>query len=128
MRNFLPSLLCVASLAILPAVAYAHGSNVFESETETPSERGAVFESETEKPSEHGAGQHVHAATHTGHAADASAEEFEELHDEIAHLEERLIAHDQRVRMTDIVGGIGYIVGITGAAYYYLGSRRKKQP
>ena len=107
MRNFLPFLLYLALLAILPTVAYAHGSNVFESD----------------KPLENVTGQH----THTGHAADATTDEFEELHDEIAHLEERLIAHDQRVRMTDIVGGIGYIVGITGAAYYYLGGRKRKQ-
>ena len=109
MCNFLPLLLCLGLLAILPAVAYAHGSNVFESAEE----------------SKHDAGQHVHATAHAGHASDGSTDELEELHEEIEHLEERLIAHDQRIRITDILGGIGYIVGVTGAAYYYFGARRK---
>jgi hypothetical protein len=110
MRSFLPLLLCLGLSAVLPGAAYAHGSNVFESAEE----------------SDHHAAQHTHAAAHAGDVADAPDDEFEELHEQIDHLEERLNAHDERVRMTDILGGIGYIVGISGAAYYYLGSRRKQ--
>ena len=54
-----------------------------------------------------------------------SADQLDSLRAEIVRLEEQLNAYEDRVRMTDILGGIGYIVGITGAAYYYLGSRRK---
>ena len=43
------------------------------------------------------------------------------LRAEIVRLEEQLMAYEDRLRLTDILGGIGYIVGITGAAYYYLG-------
>jgi nickel transport protein len=55
-----------------------------------------------------------------------SADQFERLHAEIVRLEQQLNAYEDRMRITDILGGIGYIVGITGAAYYYLGARRKR--
>lgn len=100
-------LVCLEMLALLPAVAFAHGSNVFDSGHET--------------------GTHTHAAAHADHATGDAIAEFDELHEQIEQLEARLIAHDERVRMTDIVGGIGYIVGIAGVAYYCLGSRRSKQ-
>jgi nickel transport protein len=54
-----------------------------------------------------------------------SSDQLDSLRAEIVRLEEQLNAYEDRIRMTDIVGGIGYIVGITGAAYYYVGSRRK---
>lgn len=54
-----------------------------------------------------------------------SAEQLDALRAEIVRLEEQLNAYEDRIRMTDILGAIGYIVGITGAAYYYFGSRRK---
>jgi len=60
-------------------------------------------------------------------AAEESAHEhLEEIHDEIVQLREQLDAYEHRARLTDILGGIGYIAGITGVAYYYLGARRKR--
>jgi nickel transport protein len=53
-------------------------------------------------------------------------EQFKLLRAEIVRLEEQLRAYEDRVRFADILGGIGYIAGITGAAFYYLGARRKK--
>jgi hypothetical protein len=92
--------------AIVPSLVLAHGSNVFESG--------------------HASGDHAHAASPVNHAPGDSPSTVEELHEQIEHLEDRLIAHDERMRVTDVVGGIGYIVGISGAAYYYLGARRRK--
>ncbi|MEM2145689.1 MAG: carboxypeptidase-like regulatory domain-containing protein, partial [Candidatus Jordarchaeaceae archaeon] len=59
------------------------------------------------------------------HSHLSSDDQFEMLRAEIARLSEQLQRYEDRVRMTDIIGGIGYIVGLTGAAYYYLGSRRR---
>lgn len=56
-----------------------------------------------------------------------SADQLAGLRAEIVRLEEQLNAHENHIRMTDILGGIGYIAGISGAAYYYFGVRRKKQ-
>ncbi len=59
-------------------------------------------------------------------AVPLSSDQLELLHAKIDHLEEQLMAYEDRLRVTDVLGGIGYIVGITGAAYYYFGSRRKR--
>jgi nickel transport protein len=32
----------------------------------------------------------------------------------------------QEVRWHDVLGGIGYIVGVAGIAFYFLGVRRKE--
>lgn len=55
-----------------------------------------------------------------------STDQFDRLHAEIVRLEEQIRAYEDHIRITDVLGGIGYIVGITGAAYYYLGARRKR--
>ncbi len=104
MRSFSYVLVGLAVSALLPAMVFAHGSNIYEP----------------------GHSHSPKAATHEGHEFGSSGDEFEELHEQIEELHEQLEAHDERVRLTDVIGGIGYIVGITGAAYYYLGARRKK--
>ena len=106
MRSLCSFLFGVSLAALLPAVVLAHGSNVFEPGHEKDA--------------------HAHAAAHGERASGDEAAEFDELHEQIEQLEAKLIAHDERARVTDIVGGIGYIVGITGVAYYYLGARRAK--
>jgi nickel transport protein len=40
-------------------------------------------------------------------------------------LREQLEAHDARVRLQDVLGGIGYIVGLAGLALWWYGSRRR---
>jgi nickel transport protein len=57
--------------------------------------------------------------------AKETASQLHALRAEITRLEEQLTTYEERTRWSDILGGIGYIVGISGAAYYYLGSRRK---
>ena len=42
-------------------------------------------------------------------------------------LREQLERYEEKRRLHDILGGIGYIVGITGLAFYFLGARRRKE-
>jgi len=106
MRSFLSLMVCLTVSAFLPAAVFAHGSNVFESG--------------------HSTNSHSAGTTHEDHKFGSSGDEFEELHEQIEELHQQLAAHDERVRLTDVLGGVGYIAGITGAAYYYFGGRRKK--
>jgi len=103
MRNLSSIIIALAAATLFPVLVFAHGSNIYESEH-----------------------SHSPAATHEKHEFGSSGDEFEELHEQIEELHEQLKAHDEHVRLTDVIGGIGYIVGITGIAYYYLGGRRKK--
>lgn len=70
-------------------------------------------------------GKEPHGVAHSHDPHDAD-EPIESLRDEIADLREDIHAYQERTRMTDILGAIGYIVGITGAAYYYMGVRRER--
>jgi nickel transport protein len=66
------------------------------------------------------------AALFVDDAADpADSRQVEALRAEIDLLREQVIAYQQRTRVRDVLGGIGWIVGLTGIAYYYLGVRRK---
>lgn len=44
----------------------------------------------------------------------------------VAPLERRLREYEDRVRVSDVLGGIGYIVGVTGILFYALGVRKKR--
>ena len=46
---------------------------------------------------------------------------------QVRPLREQLEAYEERRRLQDILGGIGYIVGIAGIVFYFLGARRGKQ-
>jgi nickel transport protein len=66
------------------------------------------------------------AALFVDDAADlADSRQVEALRAEIDLLREQVIACQQRTRVRDVLGGLGWIVGLTGIAYYYLGVRRK---
>jgi nickel transport protein len=56
----------------------------------------------------------------------ADSRQLEAIRAELARLEEQLQAYQDRLRWQDMLGAIGYIVGVTGIAYYYLGVRRKQ--
>lgn len=56
------------------------------------------------------------------------------LHDQIAlnraeivRLQRSLVDFQQQTRLRDVLGGIGYIVGLAGVAFYFLGVRRKRR-
>lgn len=49
-----------------------------------------------------------------------------QLNEQIDALQEELAACKSRLLVRDVLGGIGWIVGLTGIAYYYLGMRKKR--
>ena len=51
-----------------------------------------------------------------------------EIHADIDALQDQLNQYEHRIRFRDILGGMGFIVGLAGAAYgyYYRGLLRKK--
>lgn len=53
-------------------------------------------------------------------SADLSA-----LQAQIAQLRKDVERYQAEIRLRDVLGGLGYILGLTGLAFYILGSRRK---
>jgi nickel transport protein len=47
----------------------------------------------------------------------------EAVREQVRPLREQLDAYEQEVRFRDVVGGIGYILGLAGIAFYFLGVR-----
>lgn len=69
--------------------------------------------------------------THQPPAAIGSQEELAALIDvtvarNIRPLREQIEAYEQRVRLHDILGGIGYILGLAGIAAYLLAGKKEK--
>ncbi|MCD6405148.1 MAG: carboxypeptidase regulatory-like domain-containing protein [Planctomycetes bacterium] len=72
-------------------------------------------------------------------AAAASAEEIEQavervvkreirpLSKQIIKYREQLDRYEEKTSLHDVLGGIGYILGITGVAFYFLGTRKLKE-
>lgn len=46
---------------------------------------------------------------------------------QIRPLREHLDAYQEEAKLHDILGGIGYIVGLSGVAFYFLGARRNER-
>lgn len=44
---------------------------------------------------------------------------------QVVELRKQLDQYEQRTRLRDVLGGIGYIAGLAGLAYYFLGVRRR---
>jgi len=51
--------------------------------------------------------------------------ELRALRADVAALQEQLTRYENRTRLRDVLGGIGYILGLAGIAFYFLGTRRK---
>jgi len=45
---------------------------------------------------------------------------------QVGRLREQLEGYEERTRLRDILGGIGYIMGLGGIAFYFLGVRRRE--
>ncbi len=73
----------------------------------------------------HGQGE-VHSHEDVPFASLSEAKRLEAVYNRIAALQDQLDAQQHRVWLRDVLGGIGYIVGITGVAFYFLGARRKQ--
>ncbi len=52
---------------------------------------------------------------------------LEAVEKQLAELRKELARHENNVRLHDILGGIGCILGFTGLAFYFLGVRRKER-
>ena len=48
------------------------------------------------------------------------------VRDQVRPLERKLAEYQEKIRLSDVLGGIGYILGITGLLFFFLGARRKK--
>jgi nickel transport protein len=57
-------------------------------------------------------------------AGEPTAAQIDELKREVVALGEQIAGYEQQVRVRDILGGIGYVVGATGVAYYVLARNR----
>jgi nickel transport protein len=57
----------------------------------------------------------------------AISSQLESLNRQIVQLRKQLDGYEQKVRLHDILGGIGYIVGLMGLAAYFAGARRNKR-
>jgi nickel transport protein len=51
--------------------------------------------------------------------------ELEAIRQQIVALRADLAARDEKARWHDVLGGIGYILGFSGVAFYFAGLRRK---
>lgn len=68
----------------------------------------------------------VTPAANDGPPASPNAAQWASLRAEIAELRGQLQDHEQRTRFRDVLGGIGYILGIAGVAFYLLGIKKQK--
>ena len=58
--------------------------------------------------------------------ADAVSKEIDPLRKQINKYREELQEYQEKIRLHDILGGIGYIVGVAGLAFYLLGRRMER--
>jgi nickel transport protein len=67
-------------------------------------------------------------ATATPAPTDAELQALVEraVREEVRPLREQLEGYEERTRLRDILGGIGYIMGLAGLAFYFLGARRRR--
>lgn len=61
--------------------------------------------------------------SHAGELEEPAGED-EELHRQVIALREDIKQLRDKLRWQDIVGGVGYILGLMGVTFYFLGSRR----
>ncbi len=52
---------------------------------------------------------------------------LESIDRQIVQLRKQLDGYEQKTRLHDVLGGLGYILGLMGLAYYFLGTRRKRE-
>ena len=62
-----------------------------------------------------------------GSARERRGGEIEAVARQVAALRSDLEKYKNEIRLRDVLGGIGYILGIMGTAFYFLGVRRKEK-
>lgn len=63
----------------------------------------------------------------TPSAESPTGEAIADLTRQVVALRKQLDAHQQRTRWQDVLGAVGYILGVMGLAFYFLGVRRKEK-
>ncbi len=58
-------------------------------------------------------------------AASSDGSELQALRTQIVELRQQLDEHGRRTRMQDVLGAVGYILGIAGVACYFLAMRKR---
>jgi len=75
--------------------------------------------------SAHGSHSHAPAAKSDGAADHHHGEAtLADVRAEVGKLRRQLDGYEQTIRMRDVIGGLGYLVGIGGVAFYFLGKKR----
>lgn len=69
---------------------------------------------------------HAHLSPNEGRRSPADNQQLEVIRAEVAALRDELKQYEQRTRIRDVLGGIGYIFGLSGIVFYFLGVRRKR--
>lgn len=67
------------------------------------------------------------ASSHENLDTAALRQELEAVHAQVVQLRKQLDAYEQQVRLHDILGGVGVILGLMGASFYFLGVLRKEK-
>ena len=67
--------------------------------------------------------QHEHAEAELRGSGDDPVT-LESLDRRIHELNGKMTAHEDTIRVRDILGGIGFIVGLSGIAFYFSGRKR----
>jgi nickel transport protein len=110
------------------AARYVVDAEELPSELPAPSD----VESGSESPKERTAAANVSSSAESGVEGNLSREEVRNLVEEVVSREVRPLRQDLRhyqeeIRFGDILGGIGYIVGVSGCVFYLLALRRRHE-
>jgi cobalt/nickel transport system permease protein len=65
------------------------------------------------------------ASARSANGSELAPPSVEALRAQIDLLKQQIIDYQSQVRVRDVLGGVGWIVGIAGVAFYFLGARRK---
>ena len=105
------------SAKVLPEDLPPHGPSVFSTD-QTHSQAESDL-------------QHAHSHSEDTATGDSKADSalLKEIHADVDALQDQLDVYEHRLRFRDILGGIGFIIGIAGVAYgcYYRGLLQKNR-
>jgi nickel transport protein len=99
-----------------------HGGETFVEAEDLPADLPAR---EGLPPEEHDHAAHTHPAIHAGKSP-ASSDALAGLGKKVDQLRESLECLESKRRLSDILGGIGYIFGLAGLGMYFLSLRNRK--
>lgn len=94
-----------------------------------PAQQAARQPGQSNPPSATGTGQPATPLPETEGIAspETLAWEVAQLRKQVQALRQEVFHYEQKVRWHDVLGGIGYILGLSGAAFYLLGAKRRER-